>query len=90
MPCARVASVRDRVVLGGARVDDERLAGVARELDLGEEGALLVGARRAVAVVVQAGLADRAAARVLRELGSSAAAASSKPSALLGWRPTAA
>ena len=59
----------DGVVVGGARVDDERLAGLARELDLGEERALLVGARRAVAVVVEAGLPDRAAARVLRELG---------------------
>ena len=36
--------------------------------DLGGERALLVGARRVVAVVVEAGLADRAAARVRGEL----------------------
>ena len=65
----RVAGERgDRVVLGRARVDDERLAELARELDVGGERALLVGARRVVAVVVEAGLADRAAARVAREL----------------------
>ena len=37
-------------------------------LDLGLEGPLLVVAGRVVAVVVEAGLADRAAVRVLREL----------------------
>ena len=58
----------DRVVLGGARVDHERLARRARELDLRVEGALLVGARRAVAEEVQAGLADRGAAGVGGEL----------------------
>ena len=65
----RVAGERgDRVVVGGAGVDDERLAELAREADVGGERALLVGARRVVAVVVQAGLADRGAARVAREL----------------------
>ena len=58
----------DRVLLRRARVDDQRLAGGAGEVDLGVEGALLIGARRVVAEVVQAGLADRAAARMLREL----------------------
>ena len=66
-PSARSRERRDRVVLGGARVDDERLAGRARELDLGVERALLVGARRVVAEVVQARLADRAAALVRGE-----------------------
>ena len=61
----RLAGQRgDRVRLGRARVDDERLAELAREPDVGGERALLVGARRVVAVVVEAGLADRDAARV--------------------------
>ena len=82
---------RDRVVLGRARVDDERLAELARELDLRGERALLVGARRVVAVVVEPGLADREAARVARELGQLASrSASSNPVALFGWWPTAA
>ena len=59
----------DRRVLGRAGVDDERLARRAGEVDLGVEGALLVGARRAVAVEVQAGLADGHAAVVAGELG---------------------
>ena len=48
-----------RVVLGRSGVDHQRLADRARQRDLGPEGALLVVARRVVAVVVQAGLADR-------------------------------
>ena len=65
----RVARERgDRVVVGRARVDDERLAELAREADVRGERALLVGARRVVAVVVEAGLADRGAARVAGEL----------------------
>ena len=59
---------RDRVVLGRARVDHERLAELACELHVREERALLVGAGRVVAVVVEAGLADRADGRVLGEL----------------------
>ena len=54
----------DRVVLGRARVDDERLPELARDLDVVAERALLVGARRVVAVVVEPGLADRQAAGV--------------------------
>jgi hypothetical protein len=48
-------------------VDDERLAGRTGQLDLRLERALLVGARRVVAKVVQARLADGDAAGVLRE-----------------------
>ena len=58
----------DRVVLGRAGVDDQRLAGLVRELDLRGERSLLVRAGRVVAEVVEAGLADRQAFRVLREL----------------------
>ena len=54
----------ERVVLGGAGVDDQRLARRLRQLDLRVERTLLVGARRVVAEVVQAGLADGRAARV--------------------------
>ena len=53
-----------RVVLGGARVDHERLRRFARERDLCGERALLIGRGRAVAVVVEPGLADRDAPRV--------------------------
>ncbi len=45
-------------------MDHERLARLARERDLRGERALLVRARRAVAVEVEAGLADRDAALV--------------------------
>ena len=44
------------------------LPSLVRDRDLGGERALLVGAGRVVAVVVQAGLADRPAVRVPREL----------------------
>ena len=80
----------DGVVLRRARVDDERLAVVAGDLDLGEERALLVVARRAVAVVVEPGLADRATARVRASSAISSAARRRSPSATFGWRPTAA
>jgi hypothetical protein len=59
----------DGVVLRRAGVDDERLAGSARDLDLRQERALLVLARRAVAVVVEPGLPHRAAEVVPRQLG---------------------
>ena len=59
-----LAERRDRRLGGVARVDDQRLAGLAREADLRLEGALLVGRGRALAVEVQAGLADRRAARM--------------------------
>jgi hypothetical protein len=42
-------------------VDDQRLPGFPGKRDLCGERALLVGARRVVAVVVQTGLADRPA-----------------------------
>ena len=57
----------ERLLLGRARVDHERLAGLARERDLRGERPLLVGARRALAVEVEARLADRHAALVRRE-----------------------
>ena len=65
----------ERVLLGCARVDHERLAAIAGERDLRGECACLIGARRAVAVVVEARLADRHATLVfgqraqLREIG---------------------
>ena len=67
-PWALVVSQVDRVVLGGAGVDDQRLLQLVRELDLRVEGAFLVRAGRVVAEVVEAGLADRQALRVLGEL----------------------
>jgi hypothetical protein len=45
-------------------VDHERLGGLARQLDLRLERRVLQVARGAVAVVVEARLADRDAARV--------------------------
>ena len=74
IPAACSWSVRERVLVSGARVDHERLVGRTRELDLGEEGAHLILAWSAVAVVVQSGLTDRHALRVrgeLSELGAS-------------------
>ena len=58
----------DRVVLRRARVDHERLAHLAGQRDLVRERALLIGPRRVVAEVVEAGLADRAHVRVPRVL----------------------
>ena len=57
----------ERLVVGRARVDHERLAGLARERDLRRERALLILARRAVAVEVETRLADRHAALVRGE-----------------------
>ena len=56
-----------RRLLGGARVDHERLAGLARQRDLGRERALLICARGTFAIEVKTGLADRHAAPVRRE-----------------------
>ena len=68
-PWARVASVAT-VSSSAARVwMTSGLPAVAGDLDLGEERALLVLARRAVAVVVEPGLPHRAAEVVLRQLG---------------------
>jgi hypothetical protein len=50
---------RERLVVGRAGVDHERLGEGASELDLGDERTPLILGRRPVAVVVQAGLADR-------------------------------
>ncbi len=50
-----------------ARVDDQRLAELRGQRDLGGEGPLLVAVGRVVAVEVQAGLADRQAAIVGRQ-----------------------
>ena len=81
---------RERVVVGRPGVDDQRLAGGAGQLDLGLERPLLILARRVVAVVVEAGLADRHALLVagqrleLGEVGVVEAGAS------LGCRPIAA
>jgi hypothetical protein len=55
---------RQRVVIGRAGVDHERLTEPAGEDDLGEERTLLVGLSGALAVVVESGLADGDAARV--------------------------
>ena len=52
-----------RVVVGLACVDHDGLRDPTRELDLGDEGALLIAARGAVAVVVKAGGGERQAAR---------------------------
>ena len=61
------------------------------DLDLGGEGAPLLVRGRRVAVEVEAGLADRPHLLVrARARAISAAAASSKPLASFGWRPTAA
>ena len=90
-PPACSSSIAQRVLVGGAGVDHERLAGRARQLDLGQEGALLVGRGRAVAVEVQAGLADRHAALVRGqrlELGEVGVVEARSPQ--LGWRPIAA
>jgi hypothetical protein len=54
----------ERVVLRRARVDDDRLPELARQVDLCLERAPLVVMRRVVAVVVEAGLADRDHLRV--------------------------
>ena len=46
------------VVVGIARMDDERQAGLARRRDMGAKAALLRVARRVVVVIVEAGFAD--------------------------------
>ncbi len=57
----------ERRLVGAAGVDHERLGGLARERDLGAEGAPLVGLGRSFTVEVEPGLADRAALRMGRE-----------------------
>ena len=63
-PLGAIAEDRERVVLGLARVDDDGEPDPPGEVDLCLERAPLVGARRVVAEVVEAGLADRADRRV--------------------------
>ena len=59
----------ERLARGLARVDDERLPGLRRELDLPLEGTRLHLVRRALAVEVEAALADRNHARIDGQLG---------------------
>ena len=61
------ASTVERVVVGGARVDDDGLAGLARERELLLEERALRVARRVVAEVVEPRLADRDGLRVLEQ-----------------------
>ena len=51
--------MRRHVVVGLARVDDERQAGLARGGDMIAEAALLRVARAVIVVIVEPGLADR-------------------------------
>ncbi len=62
-----VGELLERRLLGGARVDHERLGRLARKRNLRGEGALLILAWRALAVEIEAGLADREAALVRGE-----------------------
>ena len=65
----RVAGERgERVVVGGARVDDDGLPELGRELELLREEPLLRVARRVVAEPVEARLADRDRLRMREEL----------------------
>ena len=63
-PARLLAEHRECVVLGRARVDHQRLTGLARELDVGGKRPLLIGPGRAIAVIVKPGLPDRHAALV--------------------------
>ena len=55
----------DHVVVGIPRMDDQRQPGFARSRDMGAEDLLLHVARALVVMVVEAGLADGDAARML-------------------------
>ena len=57
---AEVLEEACRVLVGRARVDDDRLAQLLRQLELSRERAELRVARRVVAEVVEPDLADRA------------------------------
>ena len=61
-----LAQEGEGVVLGGAGVDGHRHGEPAGQVELGLEGAALVVSRGVVAVVVEAGLADRAGVGVGR------------------------
>ncbi len=63
-PLGVVLEHGQRLVVGGAGVDDQRLAGAACQPDLGQEGPALILRRCALSVVVKPRLADRHAARM--------------------------
>ena len=84
-----LAQQREGVVLGGAGVDGHRQPEPAGQVELGLEGAALVVSRGVVAVVVEAGLADRAGVRVRPPRARSPRGRRRpKPAASFGWRPT--
>ena len=88
---AKTSSIASLAALGVAGVDHDRQVELAGDLDLGGEGAALVGGVGAVAVVVEPGLADRPHLLVGAERGRSRPPPpSSNPVASFGWRPTAA
>src|ERR1700726_3388441 len=57
LPCFLFEDAR-HVVVGVARMDDQRQPGFARRRDMAAKAALLRLARRVVVVIVEAGLAD--------------------------------
>ena len=57
-----IGELRERLLRGRTGVDHERFPGLARQRDLSGESALLVCARRTIAVEVQPGLPNRDAA----------------------------
>ena len=67
MPSVR-SSARERVLVGVAGVDDDRLAELGGDLELRFEEALLVVVRGVLAEVVEARLADRDRARVAEQV----------------------
>ena len=77
---------RERVVVGGARVDHDRLAELARERELRLEQPLLRVVRRVVAEVVEAGLADGDRLRVGEQRAELVEVARVAP-ASCGWMP---
>ena len=58
LPCFLFEDAR-HIVVGVARMDDQRQTGFARRRDVAAKAALLRVARRVIVVVVEAGLADR-------------------------------
>ena len=87
---------RENVFMGITIMDHQCLAGGLGDLDVGAEPVSLKLARRAVPVVVQAGLADRPYLRQRREAAISASVPS-RPAGLaaalavsFGWIATAA
>ena len=82
----RARRARERVVVGGAGVDDDRLAGARRERELPVEEPLLRVVRRVVAEVVEPGLAHRDRLR-MREQRPHLAHAVRSALRLVGWMP---